>query len=194
MDGVQGKRSETLKKNEIPINKIYNFVIGNNLLALKSAKTKAQKLGFYTQIVTSTISGNINELAINLVAIAQKMKGQKKVRKMCLLFGGEPTVKITGNGLGGRNQHLALICGILLRGIKDITILSGGTDGTDGPTNAAGAVVDYQTYNNAERLNICIEKHINNCDSYNFFREVGGLIITGPTQTNVMDMIVILIE
>ncbi len=194
IEGVQGKRAETLKKNEIPINKIYNLIIGNNLSALKSAKAKAEKLGFYTHIVKSDLSENVEILALNLVRMALKMQEQKKVGKMCLLFGGEPTVKITGNGLGGRNQHLALLCAKFLLDLRDITILSCGTDGTDGPTDAAGAVIDCQTFNNAQRLNINIEQHIQNCDSYNFFKKEGGLIITGPTQTNVMDMIVILIE
>ncbi|HEY3389278.1 MAG TPA: MOFRL family protein, partial [Prolixibacteraceae bacterium] len=101
---------------------------------------------------------------------------------------------ISGNGLGGRNQHLALICARLLQNQKGITILSGGTDGTDGPTDAAGAIVDYQTFNNAKRLNLDINQYLQNYDSYHFFQKEGGLIITGPTQTNVMDIVVVLID
>ena len=95
--------------------------------------------------------------------------------------------------MGGRNQHLALLCAKLLHNQTGITILSGGTDGTDGPTDAAGAVVDYHTFNHAKRLNLDIDQYLQNYDSYHFFHQEGGLIITGPTQTNVMDIIIVLI-
>ncbi len=193
-DGEQGKLTETLKKEEQAVNQIYNFIIGNNKLALQAAKSKAEDLGFYTQIETDILAGNAEDLAPLLVKTAIKWRNENKSLKTCLLYGGEPTVKITGNGLGGRNQHLALICAKLLQGQAGITILSGGTDGTDGPTDAAGAVVDAETFQNALRLNLNIDQHLQNCDSYNFFRNEGGLIITGPTQTNVMDIIILLIE
>ena len=102
-------------------------------------------------------------------------------------------MKISGNGLGGRNQHLALFCAKLLYNQAGITILSGGTDGTDGPTDAAGAVVDNQTFSNGKIRNLDMNQYIQNCDSYHFFRQEGGLVTTGPTQTNVMDIIIVLI-
>lgn len=192
-EGVQGKRSETLKKDDLSVNQIYNFIIGNNELALQSAKTKAENLGFYAQIETSTLSGNVEDLALLIVETAIKRRKEHQGRKTCLLYGGEPTVKISGNGLGGRNQHLALICAKLLQNQPDITILSGGTDGTDGPTDAAGAVVDSETFNNAQKLNLDLDQYIQDCDSNHFFQQEGGLVITGPTQTNVMDIIIVLI-
>jgi glycerate-2-kinase len=192
-DGIQGNRPETLKKDDLWANQIYNFIIGNNSLALNAAKSKAENLGYYVQIETNSLWGDVDDVALRLIDTVVKCKNENKGRKTCLLFGGEPTVKISGNGLGGRNQHLALICVKLLQNKKGITILSGGTDGSDGPTDAAGAVVDFQTFNNAKKLNLDINDYLSNCDSYHFFQKVGGLIITGPTQTNVMDLIIVLI-
>jgi len=192
-EGVQGKRPETLKEKDPVVNQINNFLIGNNKLALQAAKSKAENLGFYTQIETSTLSGNVEDIASMLVETAIRCRDEHRGRKTCLLFGGEPTVKISGNGLGGRNQHLALLCAKLLHSQTGITILSGGTDGTDGPTDAAGAVVDNQTFSNGKKSNLDIDHYLQNCNSYHFFRQEGGLVTTGPTQTNVMDIIIVLI-
>jgi len=192
-EGVQGKRPETLKKDDPAVNQINNFIIGNNILALQAAKSKAENLGFYTQIETSTLSGNVEEIAPLIVEAAINCRNEHTGSKTCLLFGGEPTVKISGDGLGGRNQHLALLCAKLLHNQAGITILSGGTDGTDGPTDAAGAIVDSETFNNAQRLNLDIDQYLQNCDSYHFFQQEGGLVTIGPTQTNVMDIIILLI-
>ncbi len=96
--------------------------------------------------------------------------------------------------MGGRNQHLALSAAILLRNTPGITILSAGTDGNDGPTDAAGAVVDFNTYNKAFSKNVIPENYLNDFDSYNFFKKEGGHIITGPTRTNVIDIVVVIIE
>ena len=133
-------------------------------------------------------------MARYIVETAVKAKKEKFDKKICLLFAGEPTVKVKGNGLCGRNQHLALIIASLLKVLPGITILAGGTDGSDGPTDATGAVVDSFTSGNASNLHLDIEQYINNCDSYNYFKKNGGLIITGPTQTNVMDLMVALID
>jgi glycerate-2-kinase len=101
---------------------------------------------------------------------------------------------VSGNGTGGRNQHLALYAALLLRDQKGITLLSAGTDGNDGPTSAAGAVVDTNTYIEALRQGLTIKNYLNNFDSFHFFEKAGGHIITGPTMTNVMDIVVVIIE
>jgi hydroxypyruvate reductase len=101
---------------------------------------------------------------------------------------------VTGTGLGGRNQHLALMIANLLKDLSGITVLIAGTDGSDGPTDATGAVVDSCTCKNASKLNLNLEQYIANNDAYNFFKQEGGLIITGPTQTNVMDLMIALIQ
>lgn len=122
----------------------------------------------------------------------QKNDGIKK--PCCLLLGGETTIQVIGNGTGGRNQHLALYAAFLLRDQKGITLLSAGTDGNDGPTSAAGAVVDTNTYLEALRQGLTIKNYLNNFDSFHFFEKAGGHIITGPTMTNVMDIVVVIIE
>jgi len=113
---------------------------------------------------------------------------------VALLFGGETIIKVTGKGLGGRNQHLALSCALMLKEVDGITVLAAGTDGNDGPTDAAGAVVDRSTIKKALELNLDPGKYLAGFDSYNFFRLAGGHIITGPTMTNVMDIAVVIVE
>jgi glycerate 2-kinase len=192
--GFEKKRQETLKESDEILLNTNNLIIGTNKLALKTAKEKAELLGYESQIITNKLDGDVTDAAEYIVETAKKVKKEKINEKTCLLFAGEPTVKVKGNGLGGRNQHLALITARLLKDSPGITILSGGTDGTDGPTDATGAVVDSLTFKRALNLHLEIEQYINNCDSYNFFKQVGGLIITGPTQTNVMDLIIALID
>ena len=129
-------------------------------------------------------------------SLAQRVRlpDEVVVKPVCLLFGGETTVKISGNGLGGRNQHLALTCSMILSGYEGITVLAAGTDGTDGPTDVAGAVVDKETIPDAISENIDPEKFLKDYDTYHFFKLTGGHIITGPTLTNVMDIIVVIVE
>ena len=194
LDGVDKKRQETLKESDKVFVRTYNLVIGNNILALKTAKKKAESLGYSSRIITNQLDGDISDVADYIVKTAKSAKDEKEVEKICLLFGGEPTVKINGNGLGGRNQHLALVIAKLLKDDTSITFLSGGTDGSDGPTDAAGATVDSDTLQNAYSNKLDIEQFINNYNSYNFFKEEGGLIKTGPTQTNVMDIMIVLIN
>jgi len=103
-------------------------------------------------------------------------------------------LKVTGNGLGGRNQHMALKAALLLRELEGITFLAGGTDGTDGPTDVAGAVVDCDTWNRAAGSGIAAHKYLDEFDSFHFFEKSGGHVITGPTMTNVMDMVVVVLK
>jgi glycerate 2-kinase len=195
LEGHEKKRQETLKYSDETLVNTSNLIIGNNTLALKTAKEMAETLGYETQIITNKLDGDVTDVASYIVNTAIKFNKEKNINKrVCLLFGGEPTIKLAGNGLGGRNQHLALLTARFLKDYTGITVLSGGTDGTDGPTDAAGAVVDSFTYQNALNHNITMEEYIRKCDSYNFFKKVGGLLITGPTQTNVMDLIIVLIE
>ena len=193
-EGIEKKRQETLKDSDEILWLTNNLIIGTNLLALKTAKERAESLGYESQIVTNKLEGDVSDVANYIFEVAKGVKEKMNNKKICLLFAGEPTVKVKGNGLGGRNQHLALIAARLLKDSPGITFLSGGTDGTDGPTDATGAVVDSFTSENSLNLHLDMQQHINNCDSYNFFKQAGGLIITGPTQTNVMDLMVALID
>ena len=129
--------------------------------------------------------------------IAEQIQKNDKKEKICLLFGGETTVVVSGNGKGGRNQHLALLLAKTLhenQPRQNATVLCAGTDGSDGPTDATGAVVDQSTWSKALARSADVEGFLANNDSYNFFKNTEGHIITGPTMTNVMDIVVVLTE
>jgi len=195
--GKNGEISETLKKDDYVLTNTENIIIGSNKIALEAAKKKAIEMGFYTEILTSEIEGEAKEVGKWLSDIAKtyKRKKQKKEieKPICLLSGGETTVTVVGCGKGGRNTELALAFAIEIEGIDGIFLLSAGTDGTDGPTDAAGAYATGYTVNKAKRLGLVPEGHLKNNDSYNFFKKIDGLFFTGPTGTNVMDIQIIFI-
>ncbi len=194
-EGARGERPETPKPGDQVFKKCYNLLVGSNKLALEAAKQKALEFNINTVIVDDQLQGDTASVAEYVVETAIKFKTDKdEVKPVCLLFGGETTIKMTGKGLGGRNQHLALLCAGMLKNNPGITILSAGTDGTDGPTDAAGAVVDSDTLSENLWKDIDPERYIREFDSYHFFKKYGGQIITGPTMTNVMDIIVVLIS
>lgn len=187
--GLKNKVGETPKSTDEVLLRTENLIIGTNILALAVAKDRAESFGYDTRVITHTLSGNVSDVASYIMESVKVA-----APNTCLLFAGEPTVHVTGTGLGGRNQHLALIIAEWLKEMPGVTLLVAGTDGTDGPTNAAGAVVDSTTWSNAVKLNLSVRKYIQNNDAYHFFRQEGGLVITGPTQTNVMDLMVALIQ
>ena len=194
-DGKQGRKPETPKAKDPVFDNTFNILIGNNRLALEAAKKKALDLKINSEIISDCLEGDISEVAEFILTTSLKYQQDQDVPKpYCLLFGGEPTVRVSGPGLGGRNQHLALYCSSFLKDQKGITILSAGTDGSDGPTSAAGAVADCSTYADAVSKSILPEEYLSSFDSFNFFRQAGGHIITGPTMTNVMDIIVVIVD
>lgn len=195
MDGVTGIRPETPKSSDPVFEKTFNLLIGTNRLALEATKQKALEFNINPVIIDDQLQGDIGSVVEYIVETALKFQDDKsEIKPVCLLFGGETTVKMTGKGKGGRNQHLALLSAILLQNHPGITILSSGTDGTDGPTDVAGAVVDSDTVPVALSKNIDPEKYLRDFDSYHFFKKTDGHIITGPTMTNVMDIIVVIVE
>jgi hydroxypyruvate reductase/glycerate 2-kinase len=192
--GSEGIYPETPKPGDVIFDKIETIIIGSNKIALEACKQKAMEEGFDTFIITSGLQGNTVEAANKIIETALSFQKDKPTKKTCLLFGGETTVKVSADGKGGRNQHLALYAALLLKDQKGITLLSAGTDGNDGPTPVAGAVVDVHTYGEALHQGLDIQKYLQNFDSFHFFEKAGGQIITGPTMTNVMDIIVVIIE
>ncbi len=193
--GATGKKPETPKPGDPVFNKVTNVIIGSNRRALESARLKAQEYNINAIIIEDELQGDTVSVSEYLVETALNFKSDKhEVKPVCILFGGETTVKLSGKGAGGRNQHLALLCAMLLKDKPDITILCGGTDGTDGPTKAAGAVVDSDTIPYALSRGIEPDKYIQEFNSYHFFKKTSGHIITGATMTNVMDIVIIIID
>ena len=193
--GRKGLIPETPKRKNNIFEKVENIIVGSNRIALLSAKKKAEEMGFETEILTFELKGEARMAGKWLAEKAIHFLNSKgKGRKICLLSGGETTVNVAGDGMGGRNMELALSFAIEIEGKSGITLLSAGTDGTDGLTDSAGAIVDGETVIKARKMGINPEDFLKNNDSYNFFKKVSGLFITGPTGTNVMDIQVVLLE
>ncbi len=194
-EGSMENRPETPKSDDPVFEKAVTLIAGDNKTALHSAKSEAEDLGFNTFILTDELFGDPEGACAWFKEMIFKHKNDDTVQKpVCLLFGGELTVNVTGEGKGGRNQHLALTAALRLGDIPGITFLSAGTDGNDGDTNMTGAVVHSETVHDALSNNIDPEEYLSGFDSFNFFKSAGGHIFTGPTMTNVMDIVVILIE
>lgn len=210
--GKAGKIQETPKPGNPAFNNTYNLIIGSNSEALHAAQKKAKTLGYNTLILSSMIEGDTGNAARFHTAIAKEIRktGNPIPAPACILSGGETTVVIKGNGLGGRNQEFALAAAIDMKNENDmkndmnnksdmkdedkVVILSAGTDGTDGPTDAAGAIVDSQTIKKAMATGLDPYRFLDSNDSYNFFKKTDELLFTGPTGTNVMDIRIVLVK
>jgi hydroxypyruvate reductase len=182
---------ETPKPGDPVFQRVRNVIVGSNRLAVDAAAVEARALGYRTLILSTLIQGETRDVARMHAAIALEVaaSGNPVEPPACIISGGETTVTIRGDGLGGRNQEFALAAAMDISGSPNITILSAGTDGTDGPTDAAGAVVDGHTVTDAAAANEYLARN----DSYHFFEAAGGLIKTGPTNTNVADVRLMLI-
>lgn len=192
--GKKGLIPETLKAKHPVFKKVSNIIVGSNRKVLKAIKKAALKQGFVAEVISSDLQGEAKEVAKQLAKLAIEKQAQLCEKTKCLISGGETTVTVKGNGLGGRNMELALAFALEIAGKKGISLLSAGSDGTDGPTDAAGAIVDGKTVIKAQRMGIDPKAYLENNDSYHFFQKVGGLFVTGPTGTNVMDIQIILIK
>ena len=193
-EGTEGKREETLKEGDPAFERVYNLVVGNNLLALHAAKKAAQALGYRTLLLSSLVEGEAREVAKVHAAVAKEalLSGNPVPAPACLLSGGETTVTLKGKGKGGRNQEFVLAAALEVAGWENILVLSAGTDGTDGPTDAAGAFADGKTLRRAKTMGLDPWSFLKENDSYSFFEKLGDLLITGPTGTNVMDLRILL--
>jgi hydroxypyruvate reductase/glycerate 2-kinase len=195
--GREGMISETPKEGSPVFNKVNNVILCNNRKAIEAAKEKAESIGCRVEILADDLTGEAREVGRWLAEKALKTSNELRVtsnkKRVCLISGGETTVTVKGKGKGGRNTELALSFAMAIEGVKGISLLSAGTDGTDGPTDAAGAIVDGETVKKAKSLGLNPEEYLSKNDSYNFFRETDSLLITGPTGTNVMDVQIVLV-
>jgi glycerate-2-kinase len=191
--GRRGLIPETPGEGSAVFQGVENIIVGSNKKAIDAARAEAGSLGLSVSVISAEIQGEARFIGKWLAKKALEMKAYESGNKICLISGGETTVTVKGNGKGGRNMELALAFALEIEGTEGITFLSAGTDGTDGPTDAAGAIVDGHTIAKAKSLGINGEEYLNNNDSYNFFEKVGGLFITGPTGTNVMDVQIVLL-
>ncbi|MBI5189177.1 MAG: glycerate kinase [Nitrospirae bacterium] len=192
--GVRGDLPETPKPEAETFARVRNVVAASNLAALRKAEEVAGYLGYDAYILDSEVHGEAREVAWRLAEDALKLRGQGIDRPACIIVGGETTVTVRGAGKGGRNQEQALAFAMKVRGEDGIAALFAGTDGTDGPTDAAGAFADGSAVERGWRMGLRAEANLLDNDSYHFFEMTGDLFVTGPTGTNVMDIGVILIR
>ena len=189
--GVRGEIPETPKPGDPVFARVRHTIVGGNRLALEAAAHAARALGYRTLILSSSIQGETRDVARMHAAIARETAEHSHPVKApaCLISGGETTVTIKGSGLGGRNQEFVLAAALEIRGLPNVVVFSAGTDGTDGPTDAAGAIADGQTADRKPGA----ARYLDNNDSYHYFQPLGDLVITGATHTNVMDVHIVLI-
>jgi hydroxypyruvate reductase len=194
--GVKGEIGETPKPGDPSFQRDAWELVGTNLQALKAAREEAERLGYRTIILSGMMEGEAREVAKAHAAIAKEVLSSENpiAPPACVLSGGETTVTLQGDGKGGRNTEFALASAIALDGVEHVIVLSGGTDGTDGPTDAAGAFAGGETVPQAREKELDPVDYLRRNDSYTFFETLGGLVITGPTRTNVMDVCIMLMR
>jgi glycerate 2-kinase len=186
-NGCSGEIEESPKE---PSKRISHFLVGSNATALAAARKKALSLGYDAQIMEKPLQGSADATGVELVKQARKLPDAPMPH--CLIYGGETTVEVKGSGVGGRNQQLCLSALSALEQNDRIVLLCAGTDGLDGNSDAAGAVVDAATAEKAENAGLDLQRHLDNNDAYHFFKPTGDLLTTGPTGTNVMDIAIVI--
>ncbi len=183
-------------KEETPkeLSNVESRIVGSVSVLCERAKETSERLGYSSTIFTTSVDCEAREAGRMLSSVAREetVFGRPLKRPCALIFGGETVVKVTGGGLGGRNQELALSAAIGIKGMEDAVIASIGTDGTDGPTDAAGGIVDGKTVERIEEMGLDPHEMLRNNDSYHALYASGDLVVTGPTGTNVNDLILVL--
>jgi glycerate 2-kinase len=193
-EGERGRLRETPKAGDPLFRRTHNLVIGSNRLALEAAARKAKARGYRPLILSSAIEGEARIVARTHAQILREvlLSGNPVRPPACILSGGETTVMVQGKGKGGRNQEFALAAAMAIDGLPNLAVLSAGTDGSDGPTDAAGALATGETIRRARQLGLDPAKYLAENNSYVFFDALSDLVRTGPTGTNVMDIHVLL--
>jgi hydroxypyruvate reductase len=189
-EGQRGELPETPKPGDPVFERVQNVIIGSNIQAAGAAVSQAQKEGLHTLLLTTWLQGEARQAGRFLAAVGRQINAdnQPVVRPACVVAGGETTVTIKGNGFGGRNQEMALGAVSELAGLPDSALITLATDGGDGPTDAAGAVVTGETQYQAHQMGLSPDDFLVRNDAYNFFEPLGDLLKPGPTHTNVNDL------
>ncbi len=194
--GLKGEIPETPKSGDPIFERVQNVIIADNYIAATAALEEAREQGFNALLLTTFLEGEAREIGKAVAALGKEVatRGLPVPPPACLVLGGETTVTVRGKGKGGRNQELALAAAIALEGWEKVTVVTLATDGTDGPTDAAGAIVNGTTIQRALEKGLSPLDYLQDNDSYTFFKTLGDLLITGPTNTNVNDLVFIFIE
>lgn len=195
VDGIDGKWNETPKKEGSCFEHVTSVLVCSNTSALRAIAERASEMGYESVVIEEPLSGEARETANHYFTMIEKIAKRKASKPLCIISGGETTVTLGSNyGKGGRNQEFALALALLIQNRKDITVLSCGTDGTDGPTDAAGAIVDGQFVSRCRRMGLNAREFLDKHDSYTLFSMTDDLVRTGPTLTNVMDIQITIID
>ena len=190
--GSQGEIAETIKPNDPVFTRVHNLIVGSNRLATEAARLYAESLGYRATILSNAVQGESREVAKRHAATIKKALTEPAPAPICFISGGETTVTVRGDGMGGRNQEFALAAALEIAGTRGVVVLSAGTDGIDGPTDAAGAIVDGATVSRGGSRGYDAAESLARNDTNNYLNATGDLLITGPTHTNVMDVQVML--
>jgi hydroxypyruvate reductase len=192
--GASGEIDETPKPGDPVFERVRTTVVGSVVQAAEAARAEASSRGYASLILSTSIEGEAREVArvVSALATEERHYGRPAQRPACLILGGETTVTVRGSGRGGRNQELALAAALSLEGCHGTLVVSFATDGTDGPTDAAGAVADGDTMRRAREKGLDARLYLANNDAYTFFDTIGDLLRTGPTNTNVNDLILVM--
>ena len=193
--GRAGELPDTPKAGHPSFERVHNVIIGSNRIAAQAAVAAAEAIGFETRLLSTFIEGEAREVGIVVAGLAKGLAtGENGLKRpACLVLGGETTVTLGGKGKGGRNQEMALAVALALAGWSEVLVACLGTDGNDGPTDAAGAFAEGATVARAQALGLDALDYLNRNDSYHFFTALDDLIVTGPTNTNVNDLILIFV-
>jgi len=188
--GVRSKIEETPKPGDAVLQRVRTTIIGSGSDAVEAALAEAERLGYHTLVLTTTLEGEAREVGKMLAAVAREetSNGRPVPLPALILAAGETTVTVQGTGKGGRNQELALSAALGIEGLSGVVVASLGTDGRDGPTDAAGGMVDGGTVGRMRERGIDPGEYLEENNSYKALEEAGDLIVTGPTGTNVADM------
>jgi len=193
--GARGDEAETPKAGDPVFEKTQAVIVGSAGMSLTAAREEARRRGYNTLVLSSMIEGETRDVARVHAAVGKEIlkTGQPVSRPGCVISGGETTVTLRGKGLGGRNTEFVLAAAMEIGGLPQVVVFSAGTDGTDGPTDAAGAVADGKTLARAEEQGLSAARYLADNDSYHFFEALGDLVKTGPTMTNVMDLRIVIV-